>query len=172
MRDDLSPRLKSLARRMHEQELELGPKRRESELAAFERTHGVTLPTDYRRFLLEIGDGCVDGPPAEGLLALGRVPDEHYRSADEALARLREPFTATETWIRDDEPDADGVDRGALVLGTDGDGAHYLLIVTGPARGQVWSYADVAVAPLDPPVDFLGWVEDWLAAAPGFDDMD
>lgn len=171
MKDALSERLRAIARRTKQKGVRLGPRRSETELATFERAHGVELPREYRRFLLEVGDGG-DGPPQYGLMPLGQVPNYHHREADEVLARLHEPFAETEAWIweNDAEPDparADGVERGALVLGTDGCGLYFLLIVSGAERGKIWLYADVGVTPLDPPADFVQWYGDWLTTRGG-----
>lgn len=166
MADALAARLRAIARRVSSRGLRLGPRRGEAELAAFERAHGVRLPREYRRFLLEVGDGG-DGPPSYGMMPLGHVPEDYHRAADEVLARLREPFAATEAWIWEDEEERDperedGVERGALVLGTDGCGLYYLLIVSGAERGRIWMLSDVGVAPLEPPAEFLEWYEGWL----------
>ena len=34
-----------------------GPRRTESEVAAFETERGIVLPPGYRRFVIEVGDG-------------------------------------------------------------------------------------------------------------------
>jgi hypothetical protein len=45
---------------------------------------------------------------------------------------------------------------GTLPLGTDGDGMDYALVVTGPARGQVWMLTDVGATPVAD--DFGAWI--------------
>lgn len=166
MTDELAPQIKEVLRLLSKGKRRVGPRLREAEVAAFEREHGVALPREYRRFLIEVGDGG-DGPPDGGLMALGAVPGDFHVAADELLARLREPFGETEAWIWEQEEEQDEarearVLQGALVLGTDGCGLYYLLIVTGAARGQMWMLADVGVTPMDPRIDFLTWYEDWL----------
>ena len=44
-----------------------------TEIEAFETKCRVTLPTEYRRFLLEIGNGGA-GPSLDGMWCLGEVP--------------------------------------------------------------------------------------------------
>jgi hypothetical protein len=167
MTDELASRIKEVARLVKAKGGRLGARLREAEVAAFECEHAVELPREYRRFLIEVGDGDGGGPPEGGLTALGEVPDDYHVEASEVLARLREPFAETEAWIWEHDEEQDeareaGVLRGALVLGSDGCGLYYLLIVTGAARGQVWMLADVGVTPTDPRIDFLTWYEDWL----------
>lgn len=169
MVDELSRRLQAVVRTLKARRMDIGPRRTEAELAAFERAYGVALPREYRRFLLEVGDGG-EGPPHYGIVPLGHVPDDYQLSADEVLGRLAEPFPETEAWVWEDEPDPDperieAVGSGALVLGTDGCGLYSLLVVTGDERGKIWTLADVGVAPVDPPADFLSWYEDWLATS-------
>ena len=40
------------------QDIQMGPVLSEEEVRAFEEEHQITLPEGYRRFLLEVGDGC------------------------------------------------------------------------------------------------------------------
>ena len=73
----------------------------------------------------------------------------------------------TEGWVWEgeeyDEARRDAARHGTLVLGTDGCGLYWILVVTGAMRGQVWAHADVGVCPQEPGRDFLQWVEAWLA---------
>ncbi len=43
----------------------------ETEVASFEKEHEISLPSDYRNFLLTVGNGG-DGPPEYGLLKIRR----------------------------------------------------------------------------------------------------
>jgi hypothetical protein len=165
MPDEIDRRLDVVKRRLAERGLEMKPPLAEAEVAAFEKRAGVRLPDDYRRFLIIVGNGGA-GPPEYGLEALGQVPSDYHRKAEHVVRQLALPFIYTERWIwEDDDPSEDAlgaVDRGTLVLGTDGCGLYWTLIVTGAARGQVWSQADVGISPCEPPREFLGWFEDWL----------
>ena len=40
------------------QKIQMGPVLSEEQISAFEQKHQITLPEGYRRFLLEVGDGC------------------------------------------------------------------------------------------------------------------
>jgi hypothetical protein len=60
-----------------------GPRVNESDIAAFERRVGLTLPAEYRQFLLEVNGG--DGPSDES----GYPPDRYF-----SLNWLGSPVTA------------------------------------------------------------------------------
>lgn len=67
----------------------------------------------------------------------------------------------------DDAADLDTFDdfekrrHGSLLLRDDGCGTFQLLIVTGPARGQVWTLTEeLGISPRA--VDYLAWYERWL----------
>ncbi|WP_217369620.1 hypothetical protein [Nonomuraea antri] len=55
-------------------------------------------------------------------------------------------------------------DHGSIVLGTDGCGLYWHLIVTGPHRGHVWQISGEGAGPFgissgEP--GFAGWVKHW-----------
>ncbi|MFE0350507.1 SMI1/KNR4 family protein [Streptomyces griseoluteus] len=70
----------------------------EPEIRAFETTHGIELPPQYRSFVAEVGDGPAG--PAHGPLALitprpeaddGRAVDDEW-ARDRLPGRLTSPF--------------------------------------------------------------------------------
>src|SRR4051794_21291771 len=69
----------------------LGPVAKESDVVAVERSCGVTLPADYRTFIMQLGDGGTG--PAYGLLTLTKGLDYDVESKDPT--RLRTPFPYT-----------------------------------------------------------------------------
>jgi hypothetical protein len=78
---------------------------------------------------------------------------------------LGQPLPLVDTWVWEGQALDEASERrlddvhnsGTLPLGTDGDGMDYVLVVTGPARGQLWMLADVgAIQVAD---DFRAWVE-------------
>ena len=150
--------------------LKLRPPLTERAVLAFEESHGVSLPEGYRRFLLEIGDGG-PGPSQYGLVPLGREVKLRFRP-EFTRGRQRLPFVTlplpfTRTWVWEDgqmsdEGETEQVQHGNLLLGTDGCGLHWHLIVTGVERGHVWQFSDIGITPTDPKRDFLGWYEGWL----------
>lgn len=59
-------------------------------------------------------------------------------------------------------------DHGSLVLGTEGCGMYWHLIVTGPHRGHVWDISGEGASPFGAEFGhttgrsgFAGWVEHW-----------
>jgi hypothetical protein len=172
--NDLDLRLTTIKRKIREKHIELASPLDDEDVASFEEEHGITLPEDYRRFLVEIGNGGSKGPPLYGLKGLGEMPNDHHREAEEQLAGIKEPFPLTEAWIWENEDDLSEEqeaviarigDSGTLVLGTDGCGMYLHLVITGPERGQIWMVCGEGATPLDPRRDFLGWFEDWLLTA-------
>lgn len=156
----------------------LDPCALEEEVADWERVHCVRLPEAYRRFLLEIGAGG-EGPPEFGLWSL-ECQDPRDAEAFRGAFLERElqnsfPFEAAWRWTPDEERAyQEGCpelrervrlrDVGTLTLGTDGETVFWHLIVTGPARGQVW-WSD-GLSALEPrATDFLSWYQDWLSEA-------
>ncbi len=136
----------------------------------FEDAYRIALPVEYRRFLLEVADGG-RGPPAYGLVRFAHVPLDYGWSAEERLARLTRAFPLASEWIwENEEPLTEPRRRlrestwldGSLVLGTDGCGLYWHLIVTGQERDQIWCIGDVGASPCNPRRTFLSWYEDWL----------
>lgn len=135
------------------------------ELRAFEDRHGISLPEEYRDFLQEIANG-IDAGPTYGLLPLGQVP-EHWRRAYDYSDTLNRPFTFSDEWIWDDddlEDQAVGrrlerVRDGVLLLGEEGCGANWTLVVSGDRRGEVWLMTGEGMAPCRPRMGFLEWLE-------------
>jgi S13-like protein len=164
---------------------QLGPPAGWDKVHAFEAGQGVVLPEPYRSFVAEVGDGCADGPPDYGLVALGESPDRdgrHWQFATPgALAR---PFPLTEAWIWEDggPPPTPGVDPamvfddGVLPLGTEGDGMYWVLVVTGEHRGQIWDINGEGASPFGHPFGgtsaapgFTGWVSHWADGQDWYD---
>ncbi|GHF92993.1 SMI1/KNR4 family protein [Streptomyces hydrogenans] len=156
---------------------------------SFEAEHGVVLPEPYRTFVAEVGDGLRAGPPYYGLLPLAQTPPDWGAGRPER--RLAEPFPLTEAWVWEDDEDpalpeeefeawtSAVFDHGSLLLGTDGCGMYWHLVVTGPQRGHVWQIAGEGALPFgshvaDPPMPgipgFTGWVTHWSRGQDWFPD--
>ncbi|MEU6066807.1 SMI1/KNR4 family protein [Streptomyces sp. NPDC047082] len=148
---------------------------------AFEARHGIVLPEPYRSLVAEVTDGSYAGPPHDGLLGLGELPDDWGGKAEERDLSL--PFPLVEEWLWEGT-EAERVDsalgpvfnHGSLVLGTDGCGMYWHLVVTGPHRGRIWNITDVGAAPFGAEFGhttasggFAGWVAHWAAGKPWFD---
>ena len=133
----------------------------DAELTRLERAAGLAepLPEEYRRWLLEVADT--------------EAVEIEMMELTSASAR---PFPLTEQWVWEDDDDADPeeIDRvhsdGSVLLKDDGCGMRWVLVVTGPERGQVWQLTGEGAAPAVAPDerddgysgDFLTWFEFWL----------
>lgn len=149
---------------------------------SFEAEHGIVLPEPYRTFVAEICDGLRAGPPSYGLLPLARTPRDWGSDRPERL--LAEPFPLAAAWLweatgheevlsaEEFEARTDPVfDHGSLLLGTDGCGMYWHLIVTGPQRGHVWQISGEGAMPFGgtgspdgqmPGIPgFAGWAAKW-----------
>ncbi|OKJ55748.1 SMI1/KNR4 family protein [Streptomyces sp. CB02115] len=157
---------------------------------SFETEHGIVLPEPYRTFVAEICDGLRAGPPDYGLLPFARTPSDWGSDRPERL--LAEPFPLTEAWLWEADDDGTALseqefddrvesvfDHGSLVLGTDGCGMYWHLIVTGPQRGHVWLIDENGAIPFGTRSDaslmpgvpgFAGWVTHWAQGRSWFAD--
>ncbi|MEU3706223.1 SMI1/KNR4 family protein [Streptomyces anulatus] len=157
---------------------------------SFETEHGIVLPEPYRTFVAEICDGLRAGPPDYGLLPFAKTPSDWGSDRPERL--LAEPFPLTEAWLWEADDDGTALseqefddrvesvfDHGSLVLGTDGCGMYWHLIVTGPQRGHVWLIDENGAIPFGTRSDaslmpgvpgFAGWVTHWSQGRSWFAD--
>ena len=149
----------------------------------FEADHGIMLPEPYRTFVAEVCDGSSAGPPRHGLVPAAELPRDwgRYRAPRD----LAKPFPLTAEWIWEDDPRPDHeveplIDpvtaHGSVVLGTEGCGMYWHLIVSGPHRGQIWMISGEGAAPFGAEFGcttgesgFAGWVSHWAAGKPWFD---
>lgn len=141
---------------------------------AFEQRHGVVLPEPYRSFVAEVSDGSPAGPPEFGLVGLGEVPADWGSDGSERVLAKPFPLTAPWLWEGDDqEPGEEALagvfDDGSIVLGTDGCGSNWHLIVSGPQRGQVWNVCGEGATPFTADPGFAGWVRHWATGEGWFD---
>lgn len=134
----------------------------ETEVEMFEKKYRITLPEDYRGFLIHVGNGGA-GPPY-GIFRLGEMDDRfdsnRWEENDGFVGVLSEPFPHTEAWNDlTGAPDYDledkaEVDRqveafemryfdakyvnGAIPICHIGCALRRWLVVTGPERGHIW----------------------------------
>jgi len=141
------------------------------EVEAFEAAHGVRLPDDHRRLLIEVGDRA----PMPGRTRGGLIPLADATTATTAsgfLGRLGEPFphagdAAVSLPWDDDADDYRGAPplRGLLPIADGGCDVTYLLVATGPARGMVWAFAPSGDPELHPTgAALLPWYRGQLEA--------
>ncbi len=173
-------------------EFALNPPLTEGEIAAAEAAHGVTLPQEYRLFLLLVGNGGAG--PHYGLFRHGEVDDNFEFAAWEdspLVGELAVPFPHQAPWndlsgAPDDESyDEEGYERalnefearyfdtalvnGAIPICHRGCALRQWLVVTGPEAGTVWCDDRAERGGIYPlttlgkeRVTFYQWYRDWL----------
>ena len=138
----------------------LAPPVGDAEVRSFEARIGVTLPEEYRSFLLEVGNG--PPRPSLGLRSLDRtVPDDVDPAA---------PFPHTEAWnphdqavtMTDDEYFDGRWAAGTITIFDEGCGHTCLLVLNGPARGTVWFDGRPGDYGIKPAGTYPEWFEEFL----------
>lgn len=166
---DIKTRLENIRQAYRAKGLRLGPAATESDVVAFEKMYQISLPDEYRRFVLEVGNGG-DGPPHYGMFP---VEDSDHDELGRVAADFapHEDFPLTETWIWEDkdydEAHVNAVHaKGHIYLGTDGCGMQHVLMTCGSERGHVWMISGEGAQPIyfdeEKRYTFLGWLEAWL----------
>lgn len=118
----------------------------EAELEAIESEAGIRFPEDYRRFLMNIGDGGVG--PGYGLLPVRTGIEER----GDTIYGLDEPFEAPSS-TRDCQ---DLAMPGMHLVTYDGCAYYTGLVVAGPAAGTMWSYVEVSPGWIPVMHDYVG----------------
>jgi hypothetical protein len=133
--DDLVRRLACLAalakkaeKKGEERRFHLGKKISPASLSKWEREQRVKLPDEYRAFLLAAGEGAAG--PVYGMLSLAAAMKER----GEGIYDLADPFPAPLST----KDHLDFNVGGILPISYDGCAYFHGLVVSGPARGQVW----------------------------------
>lgn len=128
-------------------------------ISAFETAWRISLPAAYSSVLQLVGNGCAG--PFFGLSSLAEWC-QPYEESDVATDLLQQPFHPEGTRTG-------GLVPGALRVCNAGCEHYYLLIVSGPFRGQVWHDADIdrrGVIQLSStdgePLIFEAWITNWL----------
>ncbi|MEV6109139.1 SMI1/KNR4 family protein [Streptomyces sp. NPDC051940] len=137
---------------------------------AWEAQNGVTLPEPYRTVVAEISNGYSLGPAEDGgLQPLGWLP-AGWPDLGPRRPGAPFPLEAAWPWEDDESVDPEGDPRtdavfthGSVVLGSEDGQSFWLLVTTGPRRGEVWMVADVGAVPVpsDDAWGFLEWVRRW-----------
>ena len=140
----------------------MNPKLDETTVAAFEQTHRIALPRDYRTFITSTGDGGAG--PFYGIFPLGKIDDAfglRTWKADD-IGILSQPFPFEEAWndlsarpsedlLHRDEPEywrqteafektywGAALVNGAFHICHRGCALRVLLVTTGPQAGYLW----------------------------------
>jgi len=153
------------------------------EVESFESKSCTTLPSQYRNFILQVGDGGL-GPPRQGIPKLAEIsqkmkykleepfpfhPDDMPPPAQMYLGQRR-LFTGGILPGDTKTPDAKEAEivrkfneqawGGLMFVGTDGNGDDHYLAVNGPGSGGMWLLAEDCFWPQE--MDFLEWYMEWL----------
>jgi SMI1 / KNR4 family (SUKH-1) len=144
-------------------EFKLNPPLSESAIIKFEKKYDIYLPQDYRRFLIEVGNGGAG--PYYGFFKLGEMDDwrkeyRKWKENDGFMGDLSEPFPHTAPWNDlTGEPNYDEENEeeyelqmdafeekywdpkninGAIPICHLGCALRQWLVITGPEAGHVW----------------------------------
>jgi uncharacterized protein (TIGR02996 family) len=142
----------------------------EADVIDFELRHGLSLPGEYRAFLLRVGNGRVG--PNYGLHTLDCSAHRPELSAPfgptvaeaDAIATAVRAARETRDWEPVPETRREWYRRGYLPLGDAGHGDNTALVLNGPMRGELWAEGEWFVPIRDGKRagGFLAWYESWL----------
>jgi len=140
-----------------------------AEIAGFEAHHGVELPTEYRRFLLDVGNGgSVNGATLFPLGMTWSFETNDFGPWFE-VGSLSQQFCADA--FNDDEEDDAWMEPcpGAFPVAYLGCTIWEWLVITGPDRGEIWEREHPSFVPAPNPLlralSFSEWV--FVEAAKG-----
>lgn len=125
----------------------------DKDIQVFESRYNITLPSEYRNFLLEIGNGGAG--PGYGLSGLSGIesedviPEKLYPENYEILSK---PFPLTKAWndldlivnnntdlvSKNDDYFDDKFIHGTLTITNYGCGIYAMLVITGEQSGKIW----------------------------------
>jgi len=156
-----------------------------SEIQAFEQKYGFSLPSGYREFITEFGDGGAG--PGYGMFSLSeavgfeRLPewerDAVTRTFPHVVAYNPENDPAYSTYYKSSDEQPITVSRedslryfynmdvvaGTITLCDEGCNQFVRLVINGPSVGQMWMDESVEGEGFYPlGVCFLDWYENWL----------
>lgn len=159
----------------------LNPPLAESDVVHFEIDQKISLPQDYREFLLLVGNGGAG--PSYGVQRLGEMYDVPWSQMPGIVGELSKPFPYTEDWNYDPTT-SNAIEEtyrqqdfywsgqhviGAIPICDHGCNLRDCLIVTGPERGNMWldDRADwQGLYPTTMPnrnrITFFEWYRSWL----------
>ena len=154
---------------------QLPPCKTEKEIQSFEKQHGISLPADYRSFLLHVGNGGAG--PSYGMFKLEDYFDNSYAEtnytvhdnflSDNFKFSINAPYTESQ-YGNEDDPEYDPADyfndtAGSMVICHHGCGILNILIVSGEEKGKIWvddRCNDNGLSRVS--VSFYEWYSKWL----------
>jgi len=142
----------------------------EEELLQFETKHQITLPHDYRDFILKVSNGGI-GFMDCSLTQLGRNGD----AEEQDLQHVHADFLFERAWdwsleYEDEDERDDCVDDwagkflyGNIIIANDaGYPGSWCLVVSGKEYGNTWLQTHGEIQPTDPRCKFSTWLEKLL----------
>lgn len=155
--------LKQFGARHHK--YELNPPASLRDIENFEWAIGISLPEDYRNFLLQAGDGGAG--PFYGLFSIARV--QGWLGWD--VEPDKTPYLRPDMDLKALKTEGNNWKRGCIPIESQGDTYFTCLMVTGPDRGRI-VYVEYEGSwvffPRQP--DFMSWYTRWLRdVAAGYD---
>ncbi|MDR1284795.1 MAG: SMI1/KNR4 family protein [Campylobacteraceae bacterium] len=124
-------------------EYKFNPCKTEDEILAFEQINNISLPGEYRSFLLNVGNGGMG--PSYGLLRLESYSAERSHKSGLPDSFLHTPFTPNNPHVetKSDDETENSMDYSLETMGTisichHGCGIYSLLVVSGEDKGSVW----------------------------------
>jgi SMI1 / KNR4 family (SUKH-1) len=167
---------------------EFSPPFSEGDVLSLEQRHRISLPKDYRDFVLKVGNGGAG--PYYGIYPIARDYNVHHGMSGDNGIILSVPFPHTKDWDEDwpreinwdagerpsDDQDGDYFDNrhisGALCICQYGCGDFFLLVVNGNEKGNIWvdgrrNYSGIYRGGLEDgereqAVTFSRWYLNWL----------
>jgi SMI1 / KNR4 family (SUKH-1) len=132
---------------------QLNPCLSDTDIQRFESKSNITLPSDYRNFLLEVGNGGAG--PGYGLYRMpgieyeNVIPETPYPEKSELFSK---PFPLTQAWnnldlitenkatcfVNRDAYFDDKFTQGTFTIANYGCGIYAMLVITGEQRGKIW----------------------------------
>ncbi len=140
-----------------------------SVLQAFEESHGIELPGDFKAYLLRFGDEAIlPRVFQKKMLPMAEWTENGIYKC--FRGELKKPFAYTgkkPLALEWDEEKDDYVHltplEGTLCLGSGGCDILWILVVQGPEKGKVWCFVPGAEKALMPTgLGFLEWCEEEL----------
>lgn len=170
----------------------LNPPLPESIVLNFEKKHKISLPQDYRNFLIKIGNGGAG--PFYGIFKLGEMDDNfnfsQWKENNGFVGILSKPFPHNLPWNDltgdpDDFEDEEAYDKaldefdkkywnteninGAIPICHRGCALRNWLVITGEEAGNIWNDDRADKNGLNPVsidgksrVNFIEWYKNWI----------
>ena len=155
---------------VYKHQFRLNPPLPQAEVAAFESLHSISLPEDYRQFLLLAGNGGAG--PYYGVAPLSEW-DYWFEMVDGCTDLLASPcpFVDEQTigpeWSEQLPREREDWYRGSMHICDQGCTYVARLVVTGPSRGRVFNL-DIqgnGTPSFAKDASFIDWYERWLDQA-------